>query len=124
VSGQHNALKSRFTAGLERNPRVASKRKRKQMLMARMDTNEHIAIAGGADADWALTAQQRQLEEQLATIITSARSVAVAAEELLREVSHSGAVARAAPHAITMAPRLLAATEQQLLSVSAMLRQA
>jgi hypothetical protein len=68
--------------------------------------------------------QQRQLEEQLATIITSARSVAVAAEELLREVSQAGAEGsgRSAPHAIAVAPRLLAATEQQLLSVMAMLR--
>jgi hypothetical protein len=93
------------------------------MLMARMESNERVEVNGtGASTD-APTAQQRHLEEQLATIITSARNVAVAAEELLREVSHTGTLAKAAPHAVAMAPRLLAATEQQLLSVSAMLRQ-
>jgi hypothetical protein len=66
--------------------------------------------------------QQPLLEEQLATIIKSARSVAVVAEELLRELSQQGALGTSTPHAISMAPRLLAATEQQLASVSAMLR--
>jgi hypothetical protein len=67
-------------------------------------------------------AQPHYLEEQLATIIASARGVAVAAEELLREISQAGGADRTAQHAIAMAPRLLAATEQQLASVSAMLR--
>jgi predicted amino acid dehydrogenase len=68
--------------------------------------------------------QQRQMEDQLATIIISARNVAIAAEELLREVSQAGegVIGRSTPHAIAVAPRLLAATEQQLLSVTAMLR--
>jgi hypothetical protein len=93
------------------------------MLMARFESNERVEAPGDEAAVLAVQAQQQHLEEKLATIITSARNVAVAAEELLRDVSHSGVVARAAPHAIAMAPRLLAATEQQLLSVSAMLRQ-
>jgi hypothetical protein len=69
------------------------------------------------------TAPAPALEEQLAQIISAARNVAVIAEELLRDVSHSGNQASTAPHAISMAPRLLAATEQQLASVAAMLRQ-
>jgi hypothetical protein len=88
-----------------------------------MESNERVAANGTEAVVEAALAHQRHLEEQLATIITSARNVAVAAEELLREVSQTGVVSRAAPHAVAMAPRLLAATEQQLLSVSAMLRQ-
>jgi hypothetical protein len=90
------------------------------MYMARLDEN------GRSDGDPATaprSAQERQLEEQLAVIITTARNVAVAAEELLRDVSQQAAIARAPSHAVAMAPRLLAATEQQLLSVAAMLRQ-
>jgi hypothetical protein len=63
------------------------------------------------------------VEDQLAQIIASARNVAVIAEELLRDVSQAGAEPQSARHAISMAPRLLAATEQQLVSVAAILRQ-
>lgn len=95
--------------------------------MARKDPSDlaEIIIANGEDGtDAAESANllQRHLEEQLATIINSARSVAIAAEELLREVSQGYGLGRFAPNAVSMAPRLLAATEQQLLSVSAMLR--
>jgi hypothetical protein len=95
------------------------------MLMNPMNDTEPGPPADTLLADTLTEGPQRQLEEQLASIITSARNVAVAAEELLREVSQAGADGqlRSAPHAIAVAPRLLAATEQQLLSVSAMLRQ-
>jgi TPP-dependent 2-oxoacid decarboxylase len=67
------------------------------------------------------------IEDQLAHIITSAREVAIVAEELLREFSAretiTGSVsAQQTPHAIALAPRLIAATQQQLLSLLAMLR--
>jgi hypothetical protein len=75
-----------------------------------------------ADDLAATQVQQQSLEDQLATIITTARNVAVVAEELLREVAHTGGIHSVAPHAVLMAPRLLAATEQQLVSVAAMLR--
>jgi hypothetical protein len=70
-----------------------------------------------------VTATHAPLEDQLAAIIVSARNVAIVAEELLRDVSQSGVAFTSAPHALAMAPRLLAATEQQLASVAAMLRQ-
>jgi hypothetical protein len=85
-----------------------------------MDTTEAAALPKTEHVNGA---QPHHLEEQLATIIAAARGIAVAAEELLRELSQSGAD-RTVQHAITMAPRLLAATEQQLASVSAMLRKA
>jgi hypothetical protein len=91
------------------------------MLMNRSDRSEaQISVQPFPEA----AATTPHMEEQLASIIKSARNVAVAAEELLRELSQSGLAAGQAPRAIAMAPRLLAATEQQLASVSAMLRQA
>lgn len=66
--------------------------------------------------------ETKALEDQLARIIVAARNVAVVAEELLRDVSHAQGKAMPEPHAISMAPRLLAATEQQLSSVATMLR--
>ena len=68
-----------------------------------------------------------QIEDQLAHIITSAREVAIVAEELLREFSAretiNGSVSsQQMPHAISLAPRLLAATQQQLVSLLAMLK--
>jgi hypothetical protein len=74
------------------------------------------------DDDYIETLPTQSAEEQLARIIAAARTVSVVAEELLREVSVQGHPPRA-PHALAMAPRLLAATEQQLISVAAMLRQ-
>lgn len=67
------------------------------------------------------------IDEQLAEVIRSARDVAAAAEELLRELAGQEAAARtgqpsASVKAIALAPRLLSATQQQLLSVMAMLR--
>jgi hypothetical protein len=67
------------------------------------------------------------IEDQLANIITSAREVAIVAEELLREFSARETIAGSGstqpmPHAIALAPRLIAATQQQLLSLLAMLR--
>ncbi len=91
------------------------------MLMSKIQPAVGIDGVGPSLSDG--PGQQPQLEEQLATIIKSARSVAVVAEELLRELSQQGAMGKSAPRAISMAPRLLAATEQQLASVSAMLRQ-
>ncbi len=72
------------------------------------------------------------IEDQLASIIESARSVAIVAEELLREVvtqgSSQSAEGLSSPgklqHRLNVAPRLLAATEQQLESLLAMLRMA
>ncbi|MGL4243125.1 MAG: hypothetical protein ACRCTI_18580 [Beijerinckiaceae bacterium] len=92
--------------------------------MARIEPKSIMDTAAAANTDAPPAVQSHQLEEQLATIIASARSVAVAAEELLRELTHTGLADRPANHAIAMAPRLLAATEQQLASVSAMLRKA
>jgi hypothetical protein len=63
------------------------------------------------------------LEDQLAQIISTARNVAVIAEELLRDVSQTREGTQASPHTISMVPRLLTATEQQLASIAAMLRQ-
>lgn len=70
---------------------------------------------------------QPPLDEQLAEVIRSAREVAASAEELLRELSVQENAARVgrssvSPRAIALAPRLLAATQQQLMSVLAMLR--
>ena len=70
---------------------------------------------------------QAPFDEQLAEVIRSAREVAASAEELLRELAVQDSAARAgrpsvSPKAIALAPRLLAATQQQLLSVLAMLR--
>jgi hypothetical protein len=64
------------------------------------------------------------IDEQLAAIIASAREVAIVAEELLREFSarQTSAASASAPHAILLAPRLLAATQQQLSSLLSMLR--
>jgi hypothetical protein len=67
------------------------------------------------------------IEDQLAHIITSAREVAIVAEELLREFSARETIMGSGspqqiPHAIALAPRLIAATQQQLLSLLAMLR--
>jgi hypothetical protein len=67
------------------------------------------------------------IEDQLAHIITSAREVAVVAEELLREFSaretiNGSGSGQQMPHAIALAPRLIAATQQQLVSLLAMLR--
>jgi hypothetical protein len=94
------------------------------MLMARSErTNPEALVAGVlAEAGAATLDQQQSLEDQLATIITAARNVAVVAEELLREVAQTGGLDHSVPHAVSMAPRLLAATEQQLASVAAMLR--
>jgi hypothetical protein len=68
-----------------------------------------------------------ELEGQLADIITSARDVAVIAEELLREFSTRQLAGtsdnlKQLSHAVTVAPRLLTATQQQLLSLMSMLR--
>jgi hypothetical protein len=94
------------------------------MLMARSNATEAVAeTAAPAVEDHAPGANHSAIEDQLARIITAARNVAVVAEELLRDVSASGMNPGAAPHAVSMAPRLLAATEQQLASVAAMLRQ-
>ncbi len=67
------------------------------------------------------------IDQHLAEVISSARDVAAAAEELLRELALQEAAARAghpaaSPKAIALAPRLLSATQQQLVSVMAMLR--
>jgi hypothetical protein len=66
------------------------------------------------------------VEDQLAAIITSARDVAVVAEELLREFAAKDVTGTPGngvpPHAILLAPRLLAATQQQLNSLLAMMR--
>jgi hypothetical protein len=91
------------------------------MDMVQIKANSDVALATSTDMD-ALVTSHSPLEEQLAEIIASARNVAIIAEELLRDVSHSGMVQGTAPHALAMAPRLLAATEQQLASVAAMLR--
>jgi hypothetical protein len=92
--------------------------------MARMDARPATDAVIATRTETQPQHQPHHLEEQLATIIASARGVAVAAEELLREITQTGAADRTAQHAISMAPRLLAATEQQLASVSAMLRKA
>jgi hypothetical protein len=65
------------------------------------------------------------VEEQLASIIVSARNVAVIAEELLREVATIGendSTPGKLQQRLNVAPRLLAATEQQLESLLMMLR--
>ena len=77
-------------------------------------------------------AAPQTVEDQLANIITSAREIAIVAEELLREFSARETLALETlngtepnpqtPHAIALAPRLLAATQQQLTSLMAMLR--
>ena len=72
-------------------------------------------------------AAPQSVEDQLADVITSAREIAVVAEELLREFAARDALNGMAsnplmPHAIALAPRLLAATQQQLTSLMAMLR--
>ena len=90
--------------------------------MTRPDVKSYVDPDIAAMADTAVTPPAHHLEEQLASIITTARGVAVAAEELLREITQAGGADRTTQHAIAMAPRLLAATEQQLMSVSAMLR--
>jgi hypothetical protein len=93
--------------------------------MAKLDRNDSMTN----DADAALPQDiavdgndSHELEDQLAVIIASARGVAIAAEELLRELAQETAAKRSRQHAISMAPRLLAATEQQLNSVAVMLR--
>jgi hypothetical protein len=68
-----------------------------------------------------------QLEQQLADIITAARDVAVVAEELLREfTAHQLTTTPESmlqlSHVATVAPRLLTTTQQQMLSLMAMLR--
>ncbi len=88
--------------------------------MSQVDHAEAPSPAVHAQDNQLLT----QMEEQLATIIVSARSVAVAAEELLRELHRAGENGAIGQRAIAMAPRLLAATDQQLQSVAAMLRKA
>jgi uncharacterized membrane protein len=94
------------------------------MFMVRKNTTEAVAETSTPSVDEpTAVAASTALEDQLARIITAARNVAVVAEELLRDVSASGIHAGTAPHAVSMAPRLLAATEQQLASVAAMLRQ-
>jgi hypothetical protein len=67
------------------------------------------------------------IEDQLASIIASAREVAIVGEELLREMStaqsaESEGGIRKMRHKVILAPRLLAATQQQLSSLLAMLR--
>jgi hypothetical protein len=67
------------------------------------------------------------MEEQLATIIELSRNVAVVAEELLREVNgilsvSSDSEKRKIEHTVLVAPRLLAATDQQLQSLLALLK--
>ncbi|MGL5114227.1 MAG: hypothetical protein ACRC7G_06920 [Beijerinckiaceae bacterium] len=67
------------------------------------------------------------IDEQLASIIVSAREVAIVGEELLREFStgqdaESNIAMRKMRHKVVLAPRLLAATQQQLNSLLAMLR--
>jgi hypothetical protein len=67
------------------------------------------------------------IEEQLAFVISSAREVAIVAEELLREfaaleASSANGQKTSVPHAIVLAPRLLSATQQQLTSLLAMMR--
>jgi hypothetical protein len=87
-------------------------------------TQHHMAEAALPAADVVDDALLRQMDEQLATIIASARSVAIAAEELLRELHRANEAGNVGQRAIAMAPRLLAATDQQLQSVAAMLRKA
>ena len=72
-----------------------------------------------------------QLELQLSIIITSSKKISTIAEELLREFSavdtgrSNGTIAparmRLALQAAAVAPRLLAATQQQLESLNSML---
>jgi hypothetical protein len=94
------------------------------MLMARYNATEAVAETAESAVDSSTAGSNPPaIEDQLARIITAARNVAVVAEELLRDVSASGVNPGAVPHAVSMAPRLLAATEQQLASVAAMLRQ-
>lgn len=67
------------------------------------------------------------IEDQLALIIASAREVSIVGEELLREMMIGGSssgddVMRKMRHKVVLAPRLLAATQQQLSSLLAMLR--
>jgi hypothetical protein len=93
--------------------------------MAKIDPNDTIMTDAASAALETIETDQaahRELEDQLAVIISSARGVAIAAEELLRELAQESTAKRARQHAISMAPRLLAATEQQLNSVAVMLR--
>jgi hypothetical protein len=67
------------------------------------------------------------IEEQLAFVIASAREVAIVAEELLREFAALEATSAngqktGVPHAVVLAPRLLSATQQQLMSLLAMMK--
>jgi hypothetical protein len=92
--------------------------------MAHSDRIEAEAAAVDPSAEAApFRNQQGVAEDQLESIIAAARTVAIVAEELLRDITQRSGDAGPAPHALAMAPRLLAATEQQLLSVAAMLRQ-
>jgi hypothetical protein len=68
-----------------------------------------------------------EMENQLATIIESSRNVAVIAEELLREInailsSSSDSEKKKIEHTVLVAPRLLAATDQQLQSLLSLLK--
>ncbi len=92
------------------------------MALSERTSSPALVEDGFSEATADNPSRQQSLEDQLAIIITSARNVAVIAEELLREVTLAGDVHSASPHAVSMAPRLLAATEQQLASVAAMLR--
>jgi hypothetical protein len=97
---------------------------KERQAMAFTDRVERDASQGPGPAEDATHYQQNRIaEDQLARIITAARHVAIVAEELLREISQRNGAVESSPHALAMAPRLLAATEQQLNSVAAMLRQ-
>jgi hypothetical protein len=77
------------------------------------------------------TTNLSQLEVQLSNIIASSKQISIIAEELLREFSaldiagSAGTISpgrmRQALHAAAVAPRLLAATQQQLESLGSML---
>ncbi len=84
---------------------------------------KHQPLSGNTPSQ----AKAPTVEEQLAQVIGAARDVAVVAEELLREfvaleASAGSGVVRSVPHAVILAPRLLAATQQQLTSLLAMMK--
>ncbi|MGL4635859.1 MAG: hypothetical protein ACRCWF_07765 [Beijerinckiaceae bacterium] len=86
---------------------------------------ETLTETTGQTATIAMSSVANNVEEQLATIIASARNVAIVAEELLREVASQQTTTSDAgklQHRLGVAPRLLSATEQQLESLLAMLR--
>lgn len=96
-----------------------------------MTSHDPHCDGSGLLSDEALLAEaaeaQLNIDEHLAEVISSAREVAAAAEELLRELASQESAARAgqpaaSPKAIALAPQLLSATQQQLVSVMAMLR--